>query len=264
MSSLTPNFDLILPGVNDPSDQDLWGGYLNSNFETIDTVMKNNQDLAGGNTSSETTDFNVTSADQNTTFLVDCSAGNVIASLADVTTLPNGFRVGFKKIDSSSNTLTLEPSGSQTIDDAANYVLSGQYDYQAIEGNTVEWYKISPDVDLPLASAAETLAGVSTILGISPAGFAGNKSLSSSGYYKFPGGFIVQWGTGVDNTTVSLPVAFSNTDYVIVGNWYNSIPAGASSAGVVIDNGSVTTTGFKAWIGSAGSPDTYRWIAIGY
>lgn len=46
MSTVTPNYGLIKPGVNDPTDQDLWGGYLNQDLDTIDTVMKANQDRA--------------------------------------------------------------------------------------------------------------------------------------------------------------------------------------------------------------------------
>lgn len=40
MSTTTPNYGWILPGVNDPTDQDLWGGYLNSNLSDQDTVIK--------------------------------------------------------------------------------------------------------------------------------------------------------------------------------------------------------------------------------
>jgi hypothetical protein len=40
MSSLTPNFGFILPSPNDPTDQDLWGGMLNSNFTLLDTLLE--------------------------------------------------------------------------------------------------------------------------------------------------------------------------------------------------------------------------------
>lgn len=39
MPSLTPNYGFFLPLVNNVTDQDLWGGYLNSNFSSIDTVL---------------------------------------------------------------------------------------------------------------------------------------------------------------------------------------------------------------------------------
>lgn len=40
MSTVTPNYGLIKPGVGDPVDQDLWGGELNENMDTLDTVIK--------------------------------------------------------------------------------------------------------------------------------------------------------------------------------------------------------------------------------
>jgi microcystin-dependent protein len=39
MATLTPNNGFILPSVNDPTDQDLWGGYLNENFEALDDLI---------------------------------------------------------------------------------------------------------------------------------------------------------------------------------------------------------------------------------
>lgn len=47
MSTVTPNYGFILPAINDPTDQDLWGGMLNSNFESLDTIIKNVADTAG-------------------------------------------------------------------------------------------------------------------------------------------------------------------------------------------------------------------------
>lgn len=39
MATNTPNYNFILPGVNDPTDQDLWGGYLNENWSDLDTIL---------------------------------------------------------------------------------------------------------------------------------------------------------------------------------------------------------------------------------
>lgn len=39
MPSNTPNFSFNLPGVNDPVDADLWGGQLNSNWTSADTLL---------------------------------------------------------------------------------------------------------------------------------------------------------------------------------------------------------------------------------
>jgi len=47
MSTLTPNNGFILPGVNDPTDQDLWGGYWNENLLKIDALVGSSPDLSG-------------------------------------------------------------------------------------------------------------------------------------------------------------------------------------------------------------------------
>lgn len=44
MPNYTPNYNLAKPLVNDPVDEDLWGGYLNADMDTIDTQMKTNAD----------------------------------------------------------------------------------------------------------------------------------------------------------------------------------------------------------------------------
>lgn len=40
MPNTTTNYDFYLPLVNDPTDQDLWGGYLNANFTALDTLIQ--------------------------------------------------------------------------------------------------------------------------------------------------------------------------------------------------------------------------------
>lgn len=44
MPTVTTNYSLNKPLVNNATDQDLWGGYLNTNMDTIDTTMKANAD----------------------------------------------------------------------------------------------------------------------------------------------------------------------------------------------------------------------------
>ena len=46
MSSTTPNYGWILPAVNDPTDANLWGGYLNSNLSNQDAQLKTISDAA--------------------------------------------------------------------------------------------------------------------------------------------------------------------------------------------------------------------------
>ena len=40
MPTYTPNYNFALPLVNNATDQDLWGGYINSNFSSLDTILQ--------------------------------------------------------------------------------------------------------------------------------------------------------------------------------------------------------------------------------
>ncbi len=78
------------------------------------------------------------------------------------------------------------------------------------------------------ASAAETLTGTSTTKAITPGGFSGNNLLAASGYYKFPEGFTIQWGTGTSSQdaaqTFTFPTAFATACYgVIVQRTENNV-----------------------------------------
>lgn len=97
---------------------------------------------------------------------------------------------------------------------------------------------VAGDVDaglIALASVAETLAGTDATQALTPAGFAGSKSLTNPGYYKFPGGLTVQWGQtdilldGNGDKAVTFPVAFGSTVY---GVWVNSANVTTSGSAV--------------------------------
>jgi len=74
MPNSTSNFSYNKPLVNNATDADLWGGYLNTNWDDIDT------DIAW-TTSSKSADFTVGTGEFNYTYLIDSSGGNVTATL---------------------------------------------------------------------------------------------------------------------------------------------------------------------------------------
>jgi hypothetical protein len=126
MATNTTNYNLIKPAVNDPADQDLWGGYLNENFDTLDGLLKTASDTS---VSDKTGAYTVTDADRNSLISCDATSGAFNISFPTASSLENGFRVSFKKVDSSANAVTLDANGSETIDGATTYVLNQQYDY---------------------------------------------------------------------------------------------------------------------------------------
>lgn len=143
MATNTPNYDLIKPGVNDPTDQDLWGGYLNEDMDIIDTTMKSisdQADLSSPATNAQSGNYTVQASDQNKMILVDATGGDITITLLAAATAGNGFRVGVKKIDSSSNTVTIEGAGSETIDGELNVVYEDQYQAAVYITNGTAWF----------------------------------------------------------------------------------------------------------------------------
>jgi hypothetical protein len=75
-----------------------------------------------------------------------------------------------------------------------------------------------------LADNTEALAGTDTTRAITSAGLASGLLAGASGYFKFPGGLLVQWGSGSINgdisgaTTINVtyPIAFPSVVYVVI------------------------------------------------
>lgn len=79
------------------------------------------------------------------TFLCDASGGAFTTTLSSIGSRPYtaGARFTFKKIDSSANTVTIDGSGSETIDGATTKTLTAQWQSITIEaGATGAWYVV--------------------------------------------------------------------------------------------------------------------------
>lgn len=59
--------------------------------------------------------------------LVDATSGVITITLPKIS-IAEGCTYVVKKVDSSSNAVTIDPDGSETIDGATTHVLSSQYD----------------------------------------------------------------------------------------------------------------------------------------
>lgn len=86
-----------------------------------------------------TTDTTLTSSDY--LVLVDATAGNVIVTLPASDT-KEGYQIIVKKIDVSVNTVTIEPDGSETIDGAANKVLTTQFEVVRTASDGATWWVV--------------------------------------------------------------------------------------------------------------------------
>ena len=75
------------------------------------------------------------------TVIWDASGGACVQNLPAATN--SGKIFYFKKVDSSANTVTVTPDGTDTIDGAANYVLTAQYESVTVQDCAVgTWYVI--------------------------------------------------------------------------------------------------------------------------
>lgn len=142
MSTLTTNYSWIKPSVNDPTDQDLWGGYLNSNLDAQDTTLKSVSDkanLSSPAVNSQSANYTVLTSDQNKTILVNATSGNITITLLASATAGSGFELTIKKTDSTANTVTIDGNGSETIDGATTQVLAFQNNSMTIISDGTNW-----------------------------------------------------------------------------------------------------------------------------
>lgn len=167
MSVLTTNYGLIKPDVNSATDQDLWGGQLNTNADDLDGLTLTSINWVK---SAKTIDFVVASPTAGSTstgdakklFVCDATSGSFSATIPNASAAGDGFVVAFKKTDSTVNAINLVAAGGQTIDGAATYALASQYDWVVIVSDgTSKWHVISKTAPIisPAAIADKTLVG---------------------------------------------------------------------------------------------------------
>jgi hypothetical protein len=187
-----------------------------------------------------------------------------------VTGFDNGIAAGVQRIVIFGVATTLVHSSTFNLPGAANITTANadRSIWESRGSNT--WYCVayipaSGGVVTP-ASAATTLAGTDNALALTAAGFAGNKSLGASGYYKLPGGLIVQWGSasvaGSSQSTITFPTAFPTACDTVVVSWNDTSAGGVSMPATSAGAGTITTTNFVLANG-AGAVHTIGWVAIG-
>lgn len=139
MATNTTNYGFTLPGVNNPADSGLWGGYLNGNWSSLDNLLLTASNIVSRATTG--TD-NITMADQNKVILCNATSAAYAETLPAASSVSNGFKVIFKKTDSSTNAITITPNGTDTIDGKSTFVISAQYGFVALVGDHVSNWNI--------------------------------------------------------------------------------------------------------------------------
>lgn len=168
----------------------------------------------------------------------------------------------------------LEFAASLTLANNANIVLPGGANITTQAGDIAKFVSAGGGVWLcafytrsagpPLsgpASAATTLGGTDTSQALTSGGFAGNKSIANNGFYKFPGGMILQWGLvsipPSGTATVTFPTNFPNAALSILATYNTNAPPTNSATATPINGSSMTVAN------GSSSAQTIYWQAIG-
>lgn len=147
MPTQTTNYGLLKPLVNDATDQDLWGGELNQDMDTIDGLIKIASDWLPV---SKSVNYTIQLTDRNCIILVDCSVGGANLTMTLPTAVGNsGFTVVVKKIDATAFTVTVDGNAAELVDGAANQVLTVQNEAYFFTSNNVGFDRLNYQAPTP-------------------------------------------------------------------------------------------------------------------
>lgn len=90
-----------------------------------------------------TTAATITHVVMDTRITASANAAAVTVNLISAATVGRGYELAVIKTDASANTVTIDPSGTQTINGASTYVLSTQYQRVTIISDGTNWLIVS-------------------------------------------------------------------------------------------------------------------------
>jgi hypothetical protein len=268
MPNSSVNYGLLEPLVNDATDSDLWGGYLNTTISDLDGLMLTAMSFTpSAQTSTITvvapTTGSTSTGNARTLFTCNATGGAFAANLPSASSA-SGMVVAFKKMDVSTNAITITGNGGDLIDGANTYALSTQYQYVILSCDGTQWNILSSFINT-ITAVTQAVGNQSTLIAntqfVNPA-----FSLAANGYVKLPSGLIIQWGISGSispNTTgsVNFPIAFPTavfsatiTPHVLAQTGSQSGPSSASAASLSV---------LSIYNGSAVTTETFNWTAFG-
>lgn len=279
MPTSTTNYALQKPLVNNAADQDLWGDEINSDLDSIDTLLKSGITSL---TIAETANFTaVASISVKNFYLCDATGGAITATLTVAATAGNGATLSIKKTDVSVNAVTIDGSGSETIDGSLTYVLSSQNQSATLVCDGTNW-KVQSTSAVNVPDASTSVKGIIQLATNAETATATNslKSLVPSSVLYSPGaakawakftcpGAVISSGynvasvtrTALGRYTINFTVPFATADYAPIITQFDSVTSAAVSAVTAQFSGSMSIEFFSSTTGAFTDP-TFGYIVI--
>lgn len=91
-------------------------------------------------TTSKSANYTVLTTDKGFLVLVDASSGAVTVTLPAAATAADGFFIYVMKTDNSTNAVTVDGDGAETIDGQTTFTLGNQYDAGLFVTNATAWF----------------------------------------------------------------------------------------------------------------------------
>ena len=217
--------------------------------------------------------------------VINASVSSLVVTLPLVSSFPNrALRFLLFRTDNTANTVTIQRSGSDTIEGQTSIMLAPMgagwnSNIELCSDGMGSWITPRP---LPannsrngiarFATTAETNVGVVADAVITPAGLAGamGKLLAANGYQRLPGGLIIQWGAtnfsdiggGGVNVSATFPIAFPGAVLNVLGSEGSTANGNFSiiTASWTLTGVTFTLTEWSAVVQNA----QVRYLAIGY
>jgi hypothetical protein len=181
-----------LPAITEPGAGDLYA-IVNSGVTSKVTRANNNKIIT--ESTAKTSNYTFTANDETIKF--DTSSGNITASLPTAVGIKGKWYVAIKT--SASNTLTIDPDGSETINGSSTYAITNNNATVTIQSDGSNWYVTSIGVQG---------AGNGDVIGPS--------SSTDNALVRFDStsGKLIQNSTAILSDTGALDTANVTTDYI--------------------------------------------------
>lgn len=120
---------LALPGDTDPPTNPIWTEDNITTLGQLVSVMKT------------TISYSVQLTDRDKLILADASLGNLVITLPASSNAGNGFNIKIKKIDGTSNTVTIQANGAELIDTTNTIVTATPDSYVGLFNDGTQWWR---------------------------------------------------------------------------------------------------------------------------